>query len=148
MTGGFWSQHWRSSLQVVHDPCPNLGKYHHALGVSSMIIPVDCLPDHILLLGQELLECLFAPSPVDVLGTSFMLVYLSSPAPWSLHNLATVTGPQGAWSMGSTIPSSFFMGGMGICGLPMGVIVIASPHFCLDKSVPTTTLLPIVPRST
>jgi hypothetical protein len=48
--------------QVVHDQCPDLGAYHRTLGVGAIIIPVDNLPDHILLSGLDLLESLFAPS--------------------------------------------------------------------------------------
>ncbi len=45
------------------------------------IIPVDRLANHILLSGLELMEGLFTPSLVDILGTVFMAAYLSSPPP-------------------------------------------------------------------
>jgi hypothetical protein len=58
--------------QVVHDPCPDLAAYWQDLGGLATIISINRLPDHILLLGLELMGSLFAPSLVDILGTSFM----------------------------------------------------------------------------
>ena len=51
------------------------------LAPTATIILVNCLTDHILSSGLELMEGLFAPSLVDVLGTTFMLAYLSPSAP-------------------------------------------------------------------
>jgi hypothetical protein len=103
--------------QVVHNPCPDLGAYCRALGVGTIIIPVNNLPDHILSSGLDLLESLFAPSPMDVLGTSFMAVYLSSPAPGVF---AFVGGPPTLGSVGGPCSASPFVGGTTVSGQPMG----------------------------
>ncbi len=71
----FFSHHGH---QVFHDPCPDLAAYHQTRGVVSSIIPVNCLPDHILSSGLELLEGLLAPSPTNS-GTAFLAAYLASP---------------------------------------------------------------------
>jgi hypothetical protein len=103
--------------QVVHNPCPDLGAYCRTLGVGAIIIPVDNLPDHILLSGLDLLESLFAPSPVDVLGMSFMAAYFSSPAPGVL---ASMGGPPTSGSVGGPCSASSFVGGTMVSGQPMG----------------------------
>jgi hypothetical protein len=103
--------------QVVHDPCVDLGAYRRALGVGAIIIPVDNLPNHILLSGLDLLESLFAPSPVDVLGTSLMAAYVSSPAPGVL---ASMGGPPTSGSVGGPCSASPFVGGATVSGQPMG----------------------------
>ncbi len=72
----FFSHHGH---QVFHDPCPDLDEYCQAMSVSLPIIPVDCLPDHILLSGLELMEALFTPLPTNSFGTAFMAAYLESP---------------------------------------------------------------------
>ena len=64
--------------QVFHDPCPDLAAYRRSRGVVSSVVPVDCLPDHILSSGLELLDGLFAPLPTNS-GTAFMGAYLASP---------------------------------------------------------------------
>ena len=64
--------------QVFHDPCPDLDAYRRTWGVILSIIPVDCLPGHILSSGLKLLEGLLAPSPTDS-GTAFLTAYLASP---------------------------------------------------------------------
>jgi hypothetical protein len=65
--------------QVFTNHCPNLDSYHQAMGVSTTIISVNKLPDHILSSSLELMEGLFAPSPTNSLGTTFMAAYLDSP---------------------------------------------------------------------
>jgi hypothetical protein len=78
----FFSHHGH---QVFHNPCPDLDKYLWAMSVSSPIIPVNRLPDHILLSGLELMEGLFAPSPTNSFGTAFMAAYhVSPPSPRSV----------------------------------------------------------------
>jgi hypothetical protein len=64
--------------QVFHDPCPDLETYCRSRGVVLLVVPVDRLPDHILSLGLELLDGLFAPSPTDS-ETAFMAAYLAPP---------------------------------------------------------------------
>ncbi len=52
--------------QVFHDPCPDLAKYRWAMGISSLaVISVDRLPNHLRLLGLELMVGLCAPSLTD-----------------------------------------------------------------------------------
>jgi hypothetical protein len=72
----FFSHHGN---QVFHNPHPDLEEYLRAMSVSSPIIPVDCLPDHILSSGLELMDGLFTPSPTNSSGTAFMAAYLVSP---------------------------------------------------------------------
>ncbi len=67
--------------QVVYDPCLDLEVYCRNLCVMATIILVNCRPGHILSTGLKLMEGLFAPSLVDVLGMSFTLAYLSPPTP-------------------------------------------------------------------
>jgi hypothetical protein len=62
----FFSHHGH---QVFHDPCPDLDEYLWAMSVSSPIISVNRLPDHILSSGLELMEGLFTPSPTNSFGT-------------------------------------------------------------------------------
>ncbi len=69
VTSMFFSHHGR---QVFHEPCPDLDKYLWAMSVSLPIIPVNCLPDHILSSGLELMEGLFTPLPTNSFGTAFM----------------------------------------------------------------------------
>jgi hypothetical protein len=98
LTGVSWP--WRCHFffhhghQVFHDPCLDLDKYPWAMSVSLPIILVDCLPDHILLSGLELMEALFTNS----FGTAFMAAYLKShPSPRSvpLGGLAAPPGISG-----------------------------------------------------
>jgi hypothetical protein len=81
--GAFWQWGWRFSPiqghQVFHDPCPILDAYCWAMGVTSPIVSIDRLPNHILSFGLEILEGLFAPSLTNSLGTAFMAAYLTSP---------------------------------------------------------------------
>jgi hypothetical protein len=64
--------------QVFHNPCPDLDEYLWAMSVLSPIIPVNPLPDHILLSGLELKEGIFTPLPTNSFGTAFMAAYLLS----------------------------------------------------------------------
>jgi hypothetical protein len=104
-------------FQVVHDPCPDLAAYQQDLGGLATIIPVNCLPDHILSLGLELMEGLFASSPVDILGTLFMAAYLSSPPP---INMTFAASPQGPWSSRDPFSASPLVGGVYFGRQPMG----------------------------
>jgi hypothetical protein len=134
----FFSHHGH---QVFHNPCPDLDKYPRAMSVSLPIIPVNCLPDHILLLGLELIETLFTPSPTNSFGTAFMAAYLESPpSPCSvpLGGLVAPLGvsgdrlvaPMGALAGSVLLPtrgigvnmgaSLFNMGGLGVPeGMPV-----------------------------
>ena len=77
----------------------------------SSVVPVDRLPDHILSLGWELLEGLFAPLPTDS-RTSFMAAYLASPP------LVTPSHASGVRSVasgnGSARGVGSVMGGVGV----------------------------------
>jgi hypothetical protein len=102
--------------QVVHDPCPDLDWWD--LGGLATIIPIDHLPDHILSLSLELMEGLFAPSPVeDILGTLFITAYLSSPPPVDTSSGASLQGPRSSGGPSSTSPLTR---GIGFGGQPMG----------------------------
>jgi hypothetical protein len=103
--------------QAVHDPCPDLAAYLRDLGGLATIILIDHLPDHILLSGLELMEGFFAPSPVDILGVSFMAAYLSSPPPINTTSGASLQGPR---SSGDPSSASPLAGGVGFGGQPMG----------------------------
>jgi hypothetical protein len=67
--------------QIFYDPCPDLAAYRTGRGVTAMIINVDWLPDHVLLAGLDLLDATPSPPNADALGTSFMVAYLTVPAP-------------------------------------------------------------------
>lgn len=96
--------------QVAHDPCPNLSVYRSTLDLMASIISVDRLPDHILSSGLKLMEGLVAPSPVDVLATSFMSAYLSPSA---------LNPPAPSVNMGGLQARSSQMGGL----LPLAPLV-------------------------
>jgi hypothetical protein len=67
--------------EVFRDPCPDLAAYRRAGRITSTIVDVDRLPDHILSAGLDLLDS-FPPSSVgDTLGMSFMTEYLPVPPP-------------------------------------------------------------------
>ena len=120
----FFSHHGH---QVFHNPCPDLEAYRWTRGVILSIVPVNCLSDHILSLGWELLEGLFAPSPTDS-GTAFMAAYLASPPsatpPHASGVRLVASGLGSASSVGSVkgdvgvnVPTSApTMGGPGISG--------------------------------
>ena len=104
--------------QVIHDPCPDLNVYRSTLGSGATIIPVDNLLNHILSLGLVFLGGLFAPSPVDILRTSFMVAHLiSSPAPAILDPVAV---PSTSGLVGGPCPPSPYMGGAPVVWQPMG----------------------------
>jgi hypothetical protein len=65
--------------QVFTNPCPNLDAYYRAMDVSTTIVSVNKLPNHILSSGLELMEGLFALSPTNSLGTAYMANYHDSP---------------------------------------------------------------------
>ncbi len=96
--------------QVFHDPCPDLDKYCWAMSVSSPIIPVDRLPDHILLSGLELIEALFTPLPTNSFGTVFMAAYLKSPPSLCSVPLGGLTAPPGVSGDRSVAPGGISAG--------------------------------------
>jgi hypothetical protein len=65
--------------KVFHDPCLDLAAYCQAWGVTSTIVDVDRLPDHVLAAGLDLLDSLPPPSEGDIHGMSFMAEYLPTP---------------------------------------------------------------------
>jgi hypothetical protein len=100
----FFSHHGH---QVFYNPCPDLDEYRRAMSVSLPIIPVDHLPDHILLSGLELMEALFTPSPTNSFGTAFMAAYLESPpCPHSVP-LGGSTAPPGISGDRLVAPGAF-----------------------------------------
>ena len=97
--------------QVFHDPCPDLEAYRWTRGVVLSVVPVDHLPDHILSLGLELLDGLFAPLPTNS-GTAFMAAYLASP---SLATPQLASGDRSVASgLGFARGVSSVMGGVGV----------------------------------
>jgi hypothetical protein len=108
--------------QVFHDPCPDLAEYPQAMGVSSTsaVLSVDRLPNHLLLLGLELMVSLCALSPTDAefTGTMFMAAYLL-PSP----QVSSSGGgpPASSWvaSRGNCCTACLFGGGTSrwfVCG--------------------------------
>ncbi len=67
--------------EVFRDPCPDLAAYRRAGRITSTIVDVDRLPDHILATGLDLLASLPPSSAGDILGMSFMAEYLPAPCP-------------------------------------------------------------------
>jgi hypothetical protein len=66
--------------EVFWDPCPDLAAYRRAGRITSTIIEVDRLPDHILSAGLNLLDSSPPSSKEDILGMSFMAEYLLAPS--------------------------------------------------------------------
>jgi hypothetical protein len=101
--------------QVFHNPCPDLASYRWSRGLASSVVPVDCLPDHIVSSGLELLDGLFALSPTG-LGTAFMSAYLAPPPsvlPYlPLGNRLVASG------LGSGRGIGLVVGGVGVHGQP------------------------------
>ena len=64
---------------VVRDSCSNLAAYRRAGRITSTIVDVDRLPDHILSAGLDLLDSMPSSSAGDTLGMSFMAEYLPGP---------------------------------------------------------------------
>ena len=110
--------------QVFHDPCPDLAAYCRSRGPVSSVVPVDCLPDHILSSGLELLDGLFAPSPTDS-GTAFMTAYLDPP-PSAPPHLPSGDRSE-ASGLGSSRGIASVVGGVGVHGQssapPLGGLV-------------------------
>jgi hypothetical protein len=67
--------------EVFRDPCPDLAAYRRAGRITSTIVDVDRLPDHILSAGLDLLDSFPPSSEGDTLGMSFMAEYLPVPPP-------------------------------------------------------------------
>jgi hypothetical protein len=67
--------------QVFHNPCPDFAAYCTDQRVTATVIDVDQLPDHVLSVGLHLLNAMPSPTDADVLGTSFMVAYLSALVP-------------------------------------------------------------------
>jgi hypothetical protein len=65
--------------EVFRDLCPVLMAYRRAGRITSTIIDVDRLSDHILTVGLNLLESSRLSSKGDILGMSFMAEYLPAP---------------------------------------------------------------------
>ena len=103
--------------EVFWDLCPDLTAYRRAGRITSTIIEVDRLPDHILTAGLNLLESSRPSSEGDILGISFMAEYLPNP-------------PQAAVPQGDNVSLSFPQrGGSGgtICSFtPVATSEVAS----------------------
>ena len=67
--------------EVCRDSCPDLAAYRRAGRITSTIVDVDRLPDHILSAGLDLLASFPPSSAGDTLGMSFMAEYLPVPPP-------------------------------------------------------------------
>ncbi len=129
----FFSHHGH---QVFHDPCLDLDKYLQTISVSLPIIPVDCLPDHILLTGLELMDGLFTPLPTNSFGTPFMAAYLvSPPSPCSVP-LGGSAAPPGISGGCLVAPGGVSAGSMLLPTRGIGVNVGASPFNMGDLGVP------------
>jgi hypothetical protein len=113
--------------QVFHDPCQDLDEYLWAMSVLLPIIPVDCLPDHILLSGLELMEGLFTPSPTNSFGTAFMAVYLVPPPSPRSVPLGGLAAPPVVSGGCSVAPGGIFAGSMLSPTRGIGVTMGASP---------------------
>jgi hypothetical protein len=115
--------------QVFHDPCPDLAEYHRAMGVLALaVISVNRLPNHLLLLGLELMSDLRAPSLTDAefMGMMFMAVYLLPTA----SGPSLVGGPQVGLSVGGP-PVSALVVAQGNVAPPVGSQVgssVGDPH--------------------
>jgi hypothetical protein len=70
--------------EVFRGLCPDLTAYRRAGRITSTIIDVDRLPDHILTAGLNPLESSRLSSDGDILGMSFMAEYLPAPPPASV----------------------------------------------------------------
>ena len=75
---------------VVWDSCPDLAAYRRAGGITSTIVDVDHLPDHILSAGLDLLASFPPSSEGDTLGMSFMAEYLPVPPPSTVSQVDPV----------------------------------------------------------
>ncbi len=102
----FFSHHGH---QVFYNPCPDLDEYSRAMSMSLPIIPVDCLPDHILLSGLELMKALFTPLPTSSFGTTFMAAYLESPPSPRSVPLGGLAAPPGVSGDRLVAPGAFLL---------------------------------------
>ncbi len=115
--------------QVFHNPCPDLAKYHWAMGVlASAVVSVDRLPDHLLSSGLELMSALRAPSLTiaEFMGMMFMAPYLLPTASVP----SSVGGPQNGLSVGG-LPVSVLAAAQGNIALHVGSQVgssVGGPH--------------------
>jgi hypothetical protein len=137
--------------QVFHNPCPNLAEYCRAMGVSALaVVSVDRLPNHLLLLGLELISGLRAPSltNVEFMGTMFMAAYLLPTA----SGPSLVGGPQVGSSVGGPLVSAL-AAAWGNVAPPVGSQVglsVGGPHVGLyvgGPPVPLSAAAPIDPGS-
>ena len=88
--------------EVFWDPCPDLAAYRRAGRITSTIVDVDRLPDHILSAGLDLLA--FSPAG-DTLGMSFMAEYLPVPQPPTVSRVDPVPfSPSFPGGSGGSIP--------------------------------------------
>ena len=91
--------------EVFRDSCPDLEAYRRAGRITSTIVDVDRLPDHILSAGLDLLA--FSPAG-DTLGMSFMAEYLPVPQPPTVSRVDPVPfSPSFPGGSGGSIHSSF-----------------------------------------
>ncbi len=134
--------------QVFHDPCPDLAEYHPAMGVSALaVVSVNRLPNHLLLLGLELMLGLRAPSPTDAkfMGTMFMAVYLLPTA----SGPSLVGGPQVGSSVGGP-PFSALAAAWGNVAPPVGSQVglsVGGPHIGSSVGGPPVPLSAAAPAN-
>ncbi len=86
--------------EVFWDPCPDLVAYRRAGRITSTIVDVDHLPDHILAAGLDLLASLPPSSVGDILGMSFMVEYLPAPPPAAAPPIGPVSlSPPPSWGI-------------------------------------------------
>ena len=122
--------------QVFHNPCADVAAYCRSRGVVSLVVSVDRLPDHILSLGLELLDGLFAPSPTDS-GTAFMAAYLASPP---LATLQLASGDRSVASdLGFNCGIGSVMGGVGV-HVPSSAPPMGGPGVAGGTSAPVVGL--------
>jgi hypothetical protein len=76
--------------EVFRDSCPDLEAYRRAGRITSTIVDVDRLPDHILSAGLDLLASFPPSSAGDTLGMSFMTKYLPVPPPPAVSHVDPV----------------------------------------------------------
>ena len=77
--------------EVCRDSCPDLAAYRQAGQITSTIVDVDRLPDHILSAGLDLLDSSPHSSAGDTLGMSFMAEYLPAPPPPAVYRIDPVS---------------------------------------------------------
>ena len=77
--------------EVFQDPCPDLAAYRQAGRITPTIVEVDCLPDHILSAGLDLLDSSPPSSAGDILGMSFIVEYLPASLPPAVSRVDPVS---------------------------------------------------------